>query len=317
MTIKNKVKVTFLWKKWGLLLAFLLISFNQFACDVCGCGIGGNYLGIIPNFSQNLWGISYQSQTFQHPQTHLNLNNGNLVQEDVFHRTELWTRQYVHPRVQVFAFLPYQLHQRMDEGQSTEISGIGDIRAMALYSIINTGDSTQSQWKHTWQMGAGVKLPTGKYQQRDDQRQMLPLLFQIGNGAYGWSFHQVYTLRYKSFGMNTELQYRFNGTNELNYQQGDQFMGRLNLFYWKNFDGFRLLPSLGLLFEHFDQDMAFDQVEKNTGGLTYLANAGLDVYSGNWMFQLFAQKALHNDLAYGMPESNWRLGVGLGYFFGN
>ncbi|MBP8240682.1 MAG: hypothetical protein KAX50_12000 [Saprospiraceae bacterium] len=50
-------------------LLWVLASGQVLACDVCGCAVGGNYLGILPQFRRHFAGVRFQYRTFdsEHP----------------------------------------------------------------------------------------------------------------------------------------------------------------------------------------------------------------------------------------------------------
>ncbi len=292
-------------------LLLVLMSVHLNACDMCGCGVGGFYLGIMPNFSENIVGIRSQYQRFEHPDTYLNYVGNSRVKQDVMHRTDIWLRYYATNRLQILTFIPYQTHIRQETQHTAQISGVGDIRLRALYTLVNTGDSIQGKFKHTLLAGGEVKLPNGPYQQRDPVRsQVMTELFQIGTGGYGFSGNTSYTIRYRSIGFNTDLMYTTNTTNERLYRWGNQLMSRSRFFYWKNIGMHTLMPSIGISYEHFQPDTYQfrtdgELFEKN-GGTTVWAQFGLDYYVGRWMLQFFADLPLNVDLPEGMPAGDMR-----------
>lgn len=302
-------------------IIYLYPSQSLRACDVCGSGISGSYLGILPNFSNNLVGVRHQFQRFDHsPPPAYSNGLGSRVVSDYMYRSDVWLRVYPSSRWQLLAFVPYQVHVREETNHTSTIQGVGDIRLRGLYSLVNTGDSIEGSWKHTLLLGSEIKLPTGPYQQRDPVRlQRMPEIFQIGTGAYSFSPNVMYTLRHKAWGIFTDMQYTYNTTNELQYRWGDQFFNSVRIFYWKNSNDGRhtILPSLGYSFEYFapDTDNFFNmQIQKN-GGMTSLLYFGLDYYSDKWMMQLFAQKPIMYELAEEVPVGQWRMGFSIGMFF--
>lgn len=301
-------------------IMLVILHINTYACDICGCGVGGFYLGIMPNFSENIVGIRSQHQRFEHPDTYLNYNGSSRVKQDLMFRSDLWLRYYASSRLQILTFVPYQTHIRQETEHSAQISGIGDIRFRALYTIVNTGDSIAGKFKHTLLAGGEVKLPTGPYQQRDPVRlQIMPELFQIGTGGYGFSGNLMYTIRYKSVGFTTDFMYTTNTTNERLYRWGDQVLSSSRLFYWKNFGRQTLMPSIGISYEHFNPDTYQFRPEgtvyEKNGGTTTWLQFGLDFYAGRWMFQLFSDLPVQLNLPEGMPAGTWRTGFNVGLFF--
>lgn len=295
--------------------AFFSTAFSASACDFCGCAPGGNYTGIFPQFNKNIIGIRHRHQSFTHPRTALNFNGESQVLSDRFGSTELWGRFYPHPRIQVFVTVPYRVHERAESLRETTIEGIGDISAMANYALINTGDSLNRNFKHTLLLGGGVKLPTGKYQQRDATRAVLPAQFQVGTGGYAVTANVNYTLRYKNLGVNTDFSYRHNTENEWSYRFGAQTAAVANLFYWIDAGKTAILPSAGMAFERYEKDTEYGFDNLKTGGDVLLANAGVDIYFPRFFVQINVQKPTEQDLPFAQPRGEWRLAVSVAYTF--
>ena len=293
----------------------IFLSGNALACDVCGCAMAGNYSGIYPQFQKNIIGFRYRFQSFNHPNTDLNLNGTSLVQRDKFQTYELAGRFYLSDRIQLLAAVPYSVHMREESERTTDISGIGDMTVAANYTLINTGDSLKKTFKHTLLVGAGVSLPTGRYQQRDATKAMLPAQFQIGTGAYRFSLRSNYTVRYEGFGVNAEANYTFNGENERFYQFGNQYSASANAFYWFQGNGFSILPSLGISYEHYNQDYEYENVKEQTGGSLQLLNAGIDLYLDKYYVQFFMQQPLAQNLPDAQPSNQGRFSIGVSRVF--
>lgn len=301
---------------WQLLFCLILITTTKAkACDVCGCGSSSSFLGILPQFQKKLLGVNYQYTHFTHPETSISNNGLGYVNKDIYQRTEVYTRWYPIEKLQLFAFIPFAMHQRTEtEGNST-ISGIGDTRLSANYMLINTGDSANMKWKNTLLLGIGIHMPTGKYQQRDIKGLMLPAGMQIGRGAFGYSFQSNYLTRIEKWGVNVDLNYQFYGENERSYQFGSQILSTFSLFRWMVLNQTMLLPSVGLRIENFAKDSNFNIPQMNTGGQAFLGVLGLDFYQKRFLHQCYVQVPISN---YGnplQPASSGRIIIASGYMF--
>jgi len=303
------------------LRSIILILFITFyaqsskACDACGCAMTGNYGGIYPQFTKNIFGVRYSNRSFDHPNTDFNFNGSSRVLRDEFNSMEVWGRFYPHPRIQVFAFVPFRSHTREETERTTTISGIGDLTLSANYTIFNTADSADAKISHALLIGGGIQLPTGKYIQKDELKITLPAQFQVGSGAFAYSLNANYTLRYKKFGLNTDLFAKFNEVNERSYEFGNQYAATGSVFYKMNASGKAFLPNVGLSYEYYAQDTEFDRLKEDTGGDVALVNLGLDVYLDRIFFSASAQIPVIQSLPYSQPAGANRLNLGVAYLF--
>lgn len=300
-------------KKLLLIILLFTVIYGK-ACDICGCSGSTNYIGILPLVQQNLAGFRFQYSSFTHPNTPDNFNGQSRVQKDAYVSSEMWFRFYPTEKMQVFAFVPYKWNTRTESERTTTIQGIGDLKLMANYAIVQTTDESAA-WKHFLLMGATISAPTGKFMQRDETKAMLPAWLQIGTGAWGAGVNLFYTIRYKSAGINLNAQYMHNGKNELQYRFGDQVNTSITAFYWLDVNKTTVLPQVGLAFDAFAKDQSFDAPETITGGTRLVATLGFDWYINRFLLTAFYQLPLAQELPNAQPVFNTRLGFSATVFF--
>ncbi len=297
-------------------LLLLISSIRLEACDICGCAPGTSYLGVLPQFDQNITGMRFSYNRLVHPSSNYNtVDVDSRVLEDRFHTSEAWLRFYPHKRVQAFVFVPYRVHQREETDRTTTLNGLGDIRVQASYTLLDYGDSILSDWKHLLLLGGGVSLPTGKYQQRDDTRLMLPAAFQLGSGSTDYLLSALYTLRWRTWGVNTNAQYWFRGENELTYNYGNRTTLSSALFYWGETKHFAYLPAIGVSADWFAQDAQYDAVKPATGGTLVQLTAGLDVYLDRFLVNTFVQLPVYQEIPAAQASNSLSIGLGVSVFF--
>jgi hypothetical protein len=302
--------------KFYILLLFLWSSLRLAACDICGCAPGTAYLGVLPQFDQNIAGLRFSYNRLVHPSSNYNTYDlDSRVLEDRFYTSEAWLRFYPLKRLQVFTFVPYRVNQRLETNRLTTIRGLGDIRVEAAYTLLDFGDSIQSDWKHLLLVGGGVSLPTGKYQQRDDTRLMLPAAFQLGSGSTDYLLSARYTLRWRTWGINATAQHWFRGANELTYHYGDRSSVSTALFYWGETKRFSYLPALGLSADWLEKDTQYGELKPATGGALVQLTGGLDVYLGRFLLNSFVQLPIYQDIPAEQAGSSLSAGLGVSLFF--
>jgi len=302
-------------KKVLIMFVWLLTGLEAFPCDACGCAMTGSYNGIYPQFSKNLFGFRYGYTEFTHPNTPLNYNGDSRVYNDYFERFEAWGRFYPSDKVQLFVFVPYQVHRREEQNRTTEIRGVGDMSVLANYALVNTGDSLGRKFNHTLLVGAGFSLPTGKYQERDEGQQMLPSQFQIGTGAYSLSANINYTLRHKGFGINTEFSHTFRDVNERSYRFGESSNAAFSGFYWIKIRDVAILPNLGWSYEAYQPDLEYGEEKTETGGDMQFVNFGVDINYKQLFLRGFVQNPIIQNLPKSQPSSGVRWSASISYVF--
>lgn len=307
--------------KFKLSIAELLVaaSLNSFACDVCGGGGSGNFQGVVPLFGQNQ--LSFRSNYFNaiHPiGAHSAPVPASILLEDHFLQQEFSYRKFT-PKKMIYSLsIPFGINTRITTDRTTQIKGIGDIQLGASRILLNTSDSSFRIIKHILTVGVGIALPTGKYMQRDETLLRLPTYFQLGRGAYAYSFNLYYVLRRKNLGLALNAQERIFSENELSYQFGNSTTLSAVAFYRLNLESQRLtlLPQFGIGSENQKQDFSYGVAEVSTGGNQTWANFAIDAYRGRWAYGINFQQKIHSSIPSGESESFTRYGFQITYKLG-
>lgn len=267
-------------KIFSLCILLLVVTMQSVACDICGCALGGNYYGILPQFQKNFIGLRWSQAKF-----YAHMNHGAVLGEEYSHDTyskvELWGRYYINEKIQLFAFVPYGYNTMDGTEQKIKTHGIGDVSILANYLILNTGEDKTKKFKHTLMAGAGVKLPTGKYD-LEDNGLIVNRNFQLGTGSVDFILSGIYTIRYQKVGLNSEAGYKINTRNSDEYLFGNQFHASTRFFYWQNIKSMSLLPNIGLYYEQAATHREGEIIQPNTGGNALLISAGMEMYFSNF-----------------------------------
>jgi len=299
-----------------IFVALTFITMPTMACNICGGGGGASYNGILPQYKKNVITLRQRYRSFD--QYNLQSNGTKLKSTFQYQSIELWGRIYLKDRIQFFFTVPYTVNTLTDEasGAST-LNGIGDMTVQCNYNVINTTfDTTRTRiLQHNLLMGGGVKLPTGKYQQRNKNDLMYAPNFQAGSGAYSYFATIIYTLRYKKVGVNADMFYNYNTENELDYAFGNQFVTSLAVFAWLKKGKTTFLPNVGVIYETLEKDISNGYYNPLTGGYAINLNVGTDVFykkifGGITVQQPISQAIGSDDVVYKL-----RYMLNVGYMF--
>jgi hypothetical protein len=297
-------------------LMWLVYVPSASACDICGCSIGGNYLGILPQFHRHFVGLRYSEQAFRSAHSRSEAEAGHYVSSELYHTTDLLARFYPARRIQVLTLLPYHDFQRREAAETLHTRGLGDLSLLGNFLLIDDRGKRQHRWQQTLSIGGGIKLPTGQHRlEKADGTRVHPNM-QPGTGTVDFALSLTYTLRRGAFGIMTDAQARFNTRNrEWDLQQGNRYNAAFKFFYWKNSGKVMLLPNLGIFADRVRKNQGDFDYTFGTGGNLVLATAGLDLYFGKISIGATWQQPLWQDLGQGKVQNRYRWTTTLNYLF--
>ncbi|GAA0880524.1 hypothetical protein GCM10009119_34940 [Algoriphagus jejuensis] len=290
-----------------ILMMVAALPFSSLACDICGCGVGSYYLGILPEFSDKFVGLRYQSKLLT---THLGPSGERtpLSSDESYQSIEAWGAWNFGSRWRVMAILPHNFNSReLENGSlSGEKDGIGDVVAILNYKLFESRITTGSSklLAHSLWLGAGVKAPTGRYEDGEQLMPDSPNNFQLGSGSTDFLVNAAYDIRLMDFGVNVNASYKLNTENQYDYRYGNKFTGNLLAYYKFNIkQKVRIDPNVGLLYETQQQDLLYGKYEVYQSGGQLLSNVvGVEVNVGQFSFgsnyQMPISQSLANDRAW-------------------
>jgi hypothetical protein len=295
-----------------LAITFIACQSNQtLACNTCGCGVSNYHYGILPQYQRNFVGLRYRYRSFD---SRLDGSHRAPYSYETFQSTELWGRFYPSERVQLFAFIPYNFNARKEGEVTTVLRGPGDAVISVNYNILNTYDSSTSNWKHNILVGGGIKLPTGKFDAMHDGA-TINQNFQLGTGSVDFLLNLIYTLRYKGAGLNAEFTYNYNTTNRDEYRFGNTTRAGLMAFFVPITGAVTIMPNVGASVETFKDNSQFDQPFPDSGGWALLYNVGVEVYVKRFAFGVLYNHPGRQRLFNGQVTANDRISAHLTFMF--
>lgn len=300
-------------KKLIILFVLTTISITAtHACDICGCGVGSYYLGILPEYNKRFIGLRYQHKTLQ---THLGPfgERTPLTADETYQSMELWGGWNIGTKFRILAFVPYNFNKRVSQTGNGSKDGLGDIALMGYYKLFDhkgvVGERllVQSLW-----IGGGVKLPTGKYE--PSERTMVqesPNNFQLGTESLDFTLNAAYDIRYNDLGMNFNANYKMNTENKYDYRYGNKFTANALVYYkFRVANAFTVAPNAGVLYETADKDVENKKFDVAvSGGHSLSAVAGLEVAMNGLSFGANYQNVRSQDLAGGRAFAGNRVMV--------
>src|SRR6185369_497053 len=205
----------------AVIFTAILSITNTHACDICGCGVGNYYIGILPQFDHRFIGIRYN---YSHFTTRM-ADDATQFSKDFYQTVELWGGWNIGSRFQVLTLVPYNInHQSSDDGV-TDRKGIGDIMVLANYKLLDIRPDKQNNKKLSQQLwiGGGVKLATGKFDIEENEPDVAALANgQLGSGSTDLLLNTMYNLHIGNWGVNTNVNYKINTENKEGFKFGNK-----------------------------------------------------------------------------------------------
>lgn len=307
-------------KKILILLICLIAGFGEaYACDICGCGVGSYYIGLLPDFKKKFIGLRYQYKTLR---SHLGPGGTTsyLTTNETYQTAELWGGWNIGKRFRVLGFVPVNFNSRENQGATMSRSGIGDIAVVGYYQLMDKQHTTgngkllvQSLW-----IGGGVKVPTGKYEPTEHrENEDTPNNFQLGTASTDFTLNAMYDVRLMDFGVNGNVSYKINTDNKYDYRYGNKFTANLLAYYKiRVAEKVTLTPDAGVLYETAEKDTEAKRYRVDiSGGYSLLATVGMEATLGVVSIGGNFQPAISQQLADSRIKAGNRVMVHVTYLF--
>lgn len=277
-------KKVFIMKK--IFLSFFIIlalsGTEVAACPICGCGVGGFYIGLLPSYKSQFIGVRYLYSNYE---THLK-DDASEFSFDHYHQLEVYGGVTL-GKWQLLGFIPYHINHQLTDDRIINRNGIGDITLLANYNLWQSDKLTKNNTSVSqglW-LGAGIKLPTGKYSVdfsdsvNDELDELLgDVNSQMGTGSTDIILNAMYNISFGKAGINSTANYKINTTNNNHFRYGDRFSFNSFAYYQLSAGKkINLAPNIGMLYQYTSQNALFDDKVKETGGYVLATSAGVDV----------------------------------------
>ena len=303
-------------RKHIFIYLLVLIPFVSSACDICGCGVGNQYIGILPEFRSHVFGLRYRYSSLY---SHVGADGATtyLTTLEKYNTLEVWGGWNITQKIRLMGSIPYGFNERINQGVSTTKSGIGDIYVSAYYELLNNRHTTNASKllvQNLW-FGAGVKLPTGQYNPADKSMQNENgNLFQLGTGSTDFLLSVMYDLRLQDAGINVSSMYKINTVNKFDYEYGNKFNVNTSLYYkFSVKNKLSVAPNLGIQYENSQQDVDKGLPVEVSGGNLLVGSIGVETSFKRIAIGGNFQTPLSQNLGKGIIKANNRCMVHISF----
>lgn len=293
---------------FGLILALSLPVLSS-ACDICGCGAGNNYIGILPEFRKQVFGLRYRFNTL-HSHVGVNGSTTYLTTKENYHIAEAWGGWNIRKNVRFMATVPFNINERINQGNTNSKSGLGDISLWGYYQLLNKKKPVfkRKLLVQTLWLGGGLKLPTSKYNAADKNNGTKNVnLFQLGTGSFDFNTGLMYDIRLQDIGMNITANYKINTNNKYDYRYGNKANLNTQFYYKINIKNkFVLAPNAGLQYEYSSLDSDKGLSVSVSGGELLSGMAGMEIAYKKIAAGFNYQAQISQNLALGIVKAGNR-----------
>ena len=291
-----------------ILYIFLLIIITTNsvkACDICGCGGGNTYLGLLPDFKTKFIGIRYSHMYYKTVMAGM----PDQFSNNYYNTTEIWGGVNLGKRWKLLAFVPYKFNKQVGDDDTTYQSGIGDITILANYKLWNklTIKGNKGISQQLW-IGGGIKIPAGKFNAnvKDPATTVADINSQLGTGTVDFLLNLMYNLKMDSWGINTTLNYKAN-TDKEGYKYGNKFTAN-SIGYYRIAcnNGIYVSPNIGLMYENTAANTLSGTTIASTGGYLTTGSVGVELTIRKIAFGINGGFPISQNYADGQTNLKWK-----------
>ena len=277
-------------------------------CDTCGCGSSGGSMGYGTGLNNNFIGIRYIGQEYRS-------RDGIFADSpwitENFNTIQAWANIPITKRAILNVIVPYQFHNRvLPDNTEQNINGIGDISVLGYYNLLKSTPDTIVSIKpeHYFQLGGGIKMPTGKYDKDNNEGSVNPS-FQLGNGSWDYVLAMNYGFTYRNWGISTMANYTIKTKNPKDYQFGNQLNLGINAFKTYYISDFSITPIIGVAEEIYgtNKELGFDVAD--TKGDVFLGKLSVEASYNRYALGLTGMLPISQNLNSDKVELRNRVSV--------
>lgn len=299
-------------KIFVVIIIILALPLLSPACDTCGCNEVNRYTSILPYFRDHVLGFQYRYSSLYSQVSAGGSITSALAQ---YNAVELWGGWNITHKIRIMGSIPYKFEELNNQAATKSKNGWGDISLLGYYELINnkhTIDSKKLRAQNLW-FGAGVELPTGKYDPGDK-----PMLsgnpYQLGSGSTDVVFNVVYDLCLRNVELNGSSTYKINTVNKYEYEYGNYFNIKAQVYYKFYIKRtITVAPDIGVQFENFQHSVDNEKWDETASGNLLTGNIGVESNFKRMTIGGNFQIPLQQNLGKGLIEVNNRYIVHLSF----
>jgi hypothetical protein len=281
---------------------------SQSCCNAGGLSSCGS-AGLLTGLRNNSAGLRLMLVPFETSTTE------EQGYQDHFYVAELSVRYQVSKRFKASLQQPFRLNHRAQPGDDELLSGLADTRLTGSYALFDNMPIAQNALMY-WELGTGLKLPSGKYDPSIYYRD-LPGNLNLGMGNLGYLFQSNLVLFVKKMGIAHQAMYQLNGKSRDDYHFGDQFTSALTFFREIALsEKTKLTPLAGVSTEYFGKNhLPSGNFAEGSGGFGWLAMLGLNAQFGQWQLGANSSLPFYQNYSQSAILAKQRFAIELNHFF--
>jgi hypothetical protein len=291
-------------------------------CDLCGCTTSSGSSAFGDLSMSNFIGVRYIYQQYE---SRNGIFENSPTSDEHFNTYQIWGRVPISKNIFLNAVIPYQDLRRNFDDRSEHLNGLGDVNITGFYQFKfykkeeNTNDNEENYaWSdtrelsnHTLNIGLGVKLPTGEFE--EELADKVNPGFQVGTGS--WDVYPIVMYGYSNnnLGVTTTIAYYFKSENKNEYKFGNQLSYSTTMYYTLLRNEKAIKPFLGLSGDVFDSIEQFGETLVNTDGSIFNGAVGMEYATGKILLGAKYTQPLYQDLFNGNVKSKSQIALYLNF----
>ena len=276
-------------------------------CDACGCSASGGSMGFNSMLSEQFLGVRYM---YQHYKSKDGVFNNSPWIDENFSTVQLWGRIPVNKKIEIMVMVPYHFLNREKASGNQTLDGMGDVTVMAFYNVLQSMNDSAS-FQHKILLGAGVKAPTGKFDNKNNGS--VNPSFQLGTGSWDYNVAAEYIMRKDKWGLNSTLGYIVKTENDKKYQFGNQLNYGSTLFYTAAVNNVNIVPQLGVAGETYQANKDYSEEVPYTKGDIFFGKIGIEIGYKKFSAGVNAMLPMNQNLTGGRVEADYRMAFNINY----